>query len=211
MIDMQKNISRKTRAFVMMAVAAVSLTACASENSAERTNYLETHPIKVAREQVSITIALPEENRNLNAEDARRFKGFLRDYVQRGRTQVNVETALPGVARSVLTANGFKTEELLFIDSATVPAPNVILSFTANKALVPQCGDFSENMAFNPENMHSKNFGCATRRNLGLIVADPGDLIQSQPQSSGSAARSDITIDSYKAGTAPAAAAAAAE
>ncbi|MCK5444843.1 MAG: hypothetical protein KAI73_04420 [Rhodospirillaceae bacterium] len=198
---MQKNkISKSVRAFVLTAIAVSALSACAAPATEAPESYNETYPIKISREQVSITIALPESGVSLIAEDARRFKGFLRDYVQRGRSQVIIETALPAVAQSVLVANGFRAGELNFIDSANISAPNAILSFTANTAQVPDCGDWSESTAFNPENAPLKNFGCANRRNIGLIVSDPGDMIQSQPMSGGSAARRDAKMDLFNAG-----------
>ncbi|MCK5166100.1 MAG: hypothetical protein KAQ66_02235, partial [Rhodospirillaceae bacterium] len=187
------------RFLAVIAAVAASVSGCAeTTNTSDLGNYNETHPIQVTREQISITISLPESGSQLNSDDARRFKSFLRDYVQRGRTQVTVETVTPIEASAVLTANGFRAGELNFISDATIPAPNAILSFTANSAIVPECGDWSDSDTFNPSNLPYDNFGCASRRNMGLTVSDPGDLIQSQPVSGGSAPKSDAAIDAYR-------------
>ncbi|HEY9164501.1 MAG TPA: CpaD family pilus assembly lipoprotein, partial [Magnetovibrio sp.] len=62
------------------------------------------------------------------------------------------------------------------------------------------CGNWQENQAFNPTNNPQPDFGCSNRRNLGLTVADPGDLIDAQPMSGRGAARRDKALDSYNAG-----------
>lgn len=201
----KKSFSSSVRMVAVVGFVAAAISGCAQTNISDSGNYNETHPIQVTREQVSITITLPESGTQLSGDDARRFKTFIRDYVQRGRTQVTVETESIVDAMAVLGANGFRQGELNFISDATIPAPNAILSFTANAVIVPECGNWSDNDSFNPSNLPYNNFGCANRRNVGLSVADPGDLIQSQPVSgAGAASRSDAVIGAYKS---PAAAA----
>ncbi|MCK5547225.1 MAG: hypothetical protein KAI27_07610 [Rhodospirillaceae bacterium] len=194
-----KSFISSVRFLAVIAAVAASVSGCAETSISDTGNFNEAHPIQVTREQISITISLPESGTQLNSDDARRFKSFLRDYVGRGRTQVTVETVTPIEASAVLTANGFTAGELNFISDAAIPAPNAILSFTANAAIVPECGNWSNNDAFNPSNLPYDNFGCANRRNMGLTVSDPGDLIQSQPISGGSAPKSDAAIDAYRA------------
>ncbi len=201
-----KSLISSVRFFAVIGAVALSVSGCAETNASNTGNFNETHPIQVTREQVSITISLPESGNRLNSDDARRFKSFLRDYVQRGRTQVTVETVTPVEASAVLTANGFRAGELNFISDVTIPAPNAILSFTANSVIAPECGNWSDVDTFNPSNLPYDNFGCANRRNTGLSVADPGDLIQSQPISGGNSSRSDAAIGTYRSGTAGAAA-----
>ncbi len=42
----------------------------------------------------------------------------------------------------------------------------------------PNCPDLSKPSATNPGNFNDSNFGCATQRNLGLMLANPGDLLR---------------------------------
>ena len=44
--------------------------------------------------------------------------------------------------------------------------------------LPPNCPDLSRPSNNNTGNHNDSNFGCSTQRNLGLMVADPGDLIR---------------------------------
>ncbi|MDH5188537.1 MAG: CpaD family pilus assembly protein [Rhodospirillaceae bacterium] len=202
-----KTFVSSIRFLAVVGAVAASLAGCAETKVSETGNVNETYPIQVTREQVSITISLPENGTALNREDGRRFKMFLRDYVQRGRTHITVESVSQEHAENVLSANGIMPGEMIFISDSATPAPNAILSFTANAAIVPECGlDWSDNTSFNPSNLPYDNYGCATRRNMGLTVTDPGDLIESQPISGGSAPRSDAAIRTYSAPAAPAAA-----
>lgn len=159
------------------------------------------HPIQVAREQVSVTINLPAEGVALSPEDARRMHVFIRDFAERGRSAITVESQMAGQARQVLEAQGLRATEIVLMPDTTLTAPSAMMTFTANVAQVPTCGNWSENYAFNPTNNPTPDFGCSTRRNLGLTVADPGDLIDAQPVSGRGAARQDTVLDSYNAGT----------
>ena len=42
----------------------------------------------------------------------------------------------------------------------------------------PECPDWSKRADGDPGNQPSSNFGCATTTNLGLMVANPGDLVR---------------------------------
>lgn len=183
---------------VMSAVAGCS----ASMTSDEPTRYDPRlqNPIQVARQQVSVTIELPAEGTALSPEDSRRLRAFVRDFAERGRSAVMVESHLAERARQVLEAQGLHANEIVIMPETTVKAPTAMLTFSANVAQVPTCGNWQESMTFTPSNNPSPDFGCSNRRNLGLTVADPGDLIDSQPMSGHGAARRDTVIDSYSSG-----------
>ena len=58
----------------------------------------------------------------------------------------------------------------------------VTLSYERYTALVPTCGDWSAQMDFNPLNIDYPGFGCAQQHNLGVMVADPADLVEHAPR-----------------------------
>lgn len=158
------------------------------------------HPIQVAREQVSVTVALPEQDSALAPDDQRRLRAFIRDFVGRGRGTVMIESFLGERARDILMAQGLRANEIVIAPETTIEAPNAVMTFSANVAQVPNCGDWSKTYSFNPTNNPQPDFGCSNRRNLGLTVADPGDLIDAQPMSGHGAARRDKALDSYNSG-----------
>src|SRR5262249_46617030 len=45
----------------------------------------------------------------------------------------------------------------------------------------PHRPDRTKSASYDPLNTTSSNFGCATNTNLGLMVADPGDLVRGRP------------------------------
>lgn len=54
-------------------------------------------------------------------------------------------------------------------------------------ALPPNCPDFSRPTTSNPGNYADSNLGCSTQRNLGLMLADPGDLLRGRTLGPGDA------------------------
>jgi len=190
------NISR----IVLAGLVATTLSACANQPKPQGHNILQNHKIQVTSQQVSISIALPQTGMSLAPGDATRFNRFLRDYVQRGRTVVTVESAQPSLARDVLLGLGLRDGEIFIAPATTVKAPNALLSFTANKAVSPECGDWSSSPSFTPANKPHSNFGCSIQRNISKMVADPGDFIQAKPSGGGNASRTDADIFTHQSG-----------
>jgi len=64
----------------------------------------------------------------------------------------------------------------------------------------PDCPDWRKPSGYDPNNTQSSNFGCATEANLGLMVADPRDLVVGRtpgPAEGGVMARA---VNIYRAG-----------
>ncbi|MBL4690723.1 MAG: hypothetical protein JKY68_04575, partial [Rhodospirillales bacterium] len=78
----------------------------------------------------------------------------------------------------------------------------VTLSFSAFKVKLSECGDFTSKTTPNWTNRRHANFGCATRRNLGLMIQDPGDLKQARTMSPGDGRRAVGVISGYQSGAA---------
>lgn len=186
-------------------LVATSVVACAQQHvqttsAPQKHDYRQTHKIKVTSEQVSISITVPFEGTSLHSADAGRFKMFLRDYVQRGRTMVTVESTQPARVREILAANGLRDGEIFLTADTTIKAPNAVLSFTASKVISPECGDWSGPTVGDPDNGPHSNFGCSYQRNTGQMVSDPGDFLQAQPAGGGNASRSDASIFTHQSG-----------
>lgn len=187
--------------FALLGLVAALVSACASQPKPEGHDILQNHSIKVASEQVSIAIALPQSGLALAPGDANRFHRFLREYVSRGRTVITIESAQPSLARDLVLSQGLRDTEIYMAPSTTVQAPNAVLTFTANKAVSPECGDWSSSSVGGFDNAPHSNFGCATQRNIGQMVVDPGDFIQAKPAEGKNAARTDADIFKQEAGT----------
>jgi pilus assembly protein CpaD len=57
-------------------------------------------------------------------------------------------------------------------------AGNIRLIVGRYVVLPPNCPNLSRPSSSNPGNFNDSNFGCSTQRNLGLMLADPGDLLR---------------------------------
>ena len=64
----------------------------------------------------------------------------------------------------------------------------------------PNCPDWTKSTSYDPLNQVSSNFGCATATNLGLMVADPGDLVRGRDMGPADGAYSARMIKTYREG-----------
>jgi len=109
-------------------------------------------------------------------------------------------------AREKLLAAGLPASAIRVELAAEGAADTVTLRYTRVIALVPVCGDWSAQGAFNPNNSPSLNFGCATQHNVGMLAADPAELAGMQPASSPTdTENSHRVLDKYRTGASPAA------
>lgn len=69
-------------------------------------------------------------------------------------------------------------------------------------ALPPNCPNLSKPSATNPGNFNDSNFGCSTQRNLGLMLADPGDLLRGRTLGPADGEALSRSFRAYRAGKA---------
>ena len=196
------NLTRQFRGH-FLALAVVSLVLAACEQPKHAPDYRAAFPLVVSKETVSLPVNFSSGEGGLLGQAALDFERFVVDYHNRGRKALMIETGVGKAARS----GAEKARKMLMkagVPSADIsiarggPGGGVVLSFAAHKVKVPECGDFTSKMSQNWTNIRSSNFGCATQRNLGLMVRDPGDLQKAQPVSGADGPKSSSTIDSFR-------------
>jgi pilus assembly protein CpaD len=65
----------------------------------------------------------------------------------------------------------------------------------------PDCGDdWSQNLAANYQNTPYPDFGCASQRNLAVMVANPADLLGPRTMTPRDSDRRDVTYEKYVKG-----------
>lgn len=187
----------------------LALAACEAPRPA---SYQASHPLVVSREMVSVSIDIPGDGGGLSVRDHERFKRFLRDFIYRGRSPIVVETAALSdhnlararaeQVRAYLLSRGLRPNEISIIPGGggEIKETAAILTFAANKVEVPECGDWSADAMINPTNVPHSNYGCSIQRNVGLMMADPGDLVRAQPMGGRDAPSSDRVIPLFRAG-----------
>jgi pilus assembly protein CpaD len=63
------------------------------------------------------------------------------------------------------------------VNPGAVPADSVRVVVSRNRAVVPNCPNWSRPAAPDPENHTMSNFGCAVNSNIAAMVANPEDLL----------------------------------
>jgi len=201
------------------ALTALSLTAGCVDATPD---YRENNPIHVTAQPYNLVVAAPGAEGGLNAADLARMETFATTYIKRGEGRVIVslmaareETSARATALLVSNAlmeQGLRAEE---VDIRISPVPTVgegepqpankgvLLTFTGYVADVPECGDWSENFAMEYWNGPRDGFGCATQRNMGLMVSNPRDLIQKRTAQNRDGDRAAGVMGAYKTGQDP--------
>lgn len=82
----------------------------------------------------------------------------------------------------------------------TAPADQVALSIGRYVVVPPQCPDWRKPSEDDPSNTPSSNLGCATETDLGLMVADPRDLVVGKDLAPSDADHSDYAVQRYREG-----------
>ncbi len=200
------------RKVAVVAVAVMALAACAPQITGPNTDS-DIYPLRVKKSTVSMVVRIPTAGDKIGSTNEARIRAFVRDYRRRALSQMVVTTA-PGdnpvasraqvesVRASLVTA-GMQDGDIIVkpglaeIDRGDV----VILSFRGAVVAVPECGDWSGSSAFDPSNSLHTNYGCAYQRNFGLMLADPRDLIRSQPEGDPDPTRRTLVIDAWRTGT----------
>jgi pilus assembly protein CpaD len=64
----------------------------------------------------------------------------------------------------------------------------------------PKCPDWTKPAGADPNNRVGSNFGCANTSNLGLMLADPGDLVRGRPKGAGDGVAASRLVRQYRSG-----------
>jgi pilus assembly protein CpaD len=102
-----------------------------------------------------------------------------------------------------LTRQGYSVATLPAAPDAV--APNTLLVVVERYVVTPpDCPNWTKSSSGDHDNATTSNFGCSTVTNLGLMIADPRDLVIARQLGPASAAQAGLAIQRYMAGkTAP--------
>ena len=102
-----------------------------------------------------------------------------------------------------LSRNGYSVATLPTAPDA-VPANSLLVVVERYVVTPPDCPDWTKSPNGDHENAVTSNFGCANVTNLGLMVADPRDLVVGRDLGPADADYTSLAIQRYRAGkTAP--------
>ncbi len=185
----------------------IALLAAACQGPQRPEDYRVQHPLSVSTETISL--ALPSGEPPIG-ENAVKFARFVKDYHDRGVAPLVIKTGNGDKegsfrveqARQLLKKAGVSSGDISVAKarSGGVSGKAVVLTYTANAIKVPECGKFPQRMTPDAANRGHANFGCATQRNLGLMLSNPGDYEKGRPMTGADPARAIGNLNVYRTG-----------
>lgn len=201
----------------LAAAALLTLGACTHDAEiVERMDPLNVrHPV-VVEPQIRETRLLPDP-RGLSDDDRTQLRTLAGEFMAGGHGRISIASpdGLPNTRTSIKTLS----DAVAVMENAGVPRNKidiasypgtrssdgaVVIAYMLYTAKGPDCGDFSENVGTSPENMTTRNFGCATQNNFAAMVEDPRDLVAPRGDEPASAARRSTMLKAYREGQATA-------
>ena len=203
------------RTVVHAACAVVLTTLVACQEPQVGADYRENHPLVVGEETVSLLVPLPFARESMSAGEKARIRGFVADYLARGKGNVTVEMigtegatgdATSGEwlrwARDTLIRGGLRTAEVSVLAGTRADSQNaVLMTYAAATVQVPGCKDWSSGSTLMPHNRPHSNFGCSIQRNVGLMIENPADLEKARAMTGRDPRHTIRVIVNHQAGT----------
>lgn len=193
----------------------LGLSACArSFNGPEDAlSVAERHPIQVHPDEVTLEVVVDPGAKSLSAADAQAVQTFIGEFKMRGHSLLAI--SLPaGSANAGSSEHAAREIQRMMYDRGlsdayiegtryqASPGENapIVMRFTRYAATTNECGDWSRNTGYTPDNLAHPNFGCATQNNLAAMVEDPHDLVAPRGMTQSDAQRRATVIDLYRQG-----------
>lgn len=174
----------------------------------------QNHPIIVDRKEVVFDIAVPPGSYGLTHNQKAELRSFALRFQSEGSggilvvrapsggsNEIAAMRAMDGV-RGVIRAAGLRQGDIAFesYGSGGVPSAPIRVSYLRHVANAPVCGDWSTNLARDPQNLPYPNLGCASQANFAAMVDNPRDLIEPRGMTPRSSERRDTIWDKYVKG-----------
>jgi len=205
--------SRIFARLIPLAALAPLLGACG--NDLGEHDYRQRFPLTASKREAVATVAAPIAGQPLSLPDRASLDQLSREHQRRGAGPVVVtvgaedgesgKAAAQTLADSVLAGLGLPVGEVeTRIVGGGNPRPGVaVVTVPIWGADLPQCGEWQwePNADFGNRDM-SNNFGCATQRNLGLMIQNPADLVRPRDASGRDGNRAVDVLDKYRKGAA---------
>lgn len=178
----------------LVALAAASVAACRPHDSGPQVagwsliDPAERHPILVSESPVSMTLAVRRGSYGLSNASRGKVAHFLQKFNATDTGNSKLVISAPSGSSNEVAGMQVVAElrdmiaEAGFQSSSVHVEPNhgsahVRLSYLRVVAKGPECGEWTTNLAHQPDNLPYPNFGCATQQNFAAMVANPADLL----------------------------------
>ena len=140
--------------------------------------HYQRHPITVTKDTARIEL-VPHEA-GLTAVERNEVARFAQSALINAGQPVGLKhprsaRATAEEVASILMQEGIPPHRI--IDIVHAGRGPVVLTFARTAAVTTPCGDWSQNLSFDPANEPFPNFGCAHQQNIATVVANPNDFV----------------------------------
>lgn len=191
------------------AVAAALLAACAPQTS--QWSHVDA-PIEnqVTLVRLSHNVQFRANEERMSAPETARLAAFIRDQNVGYGDQILLvggEGALAGRRQesvaTVFARGGLRVVRDVQIEGVSTSPDEVRIVVGRHVVTPPDCPNWSKRSDDDFGNTRSSNIGCATATNLGLMVADPGDLLIGRTLGPADGGLAASRVQSYRRGVYP--------
>lgn len=189
-------------------LAALVLAGCAPRQSGPSSlEPRDVYPVNVTSQMMSYEIQGNGAGTLLPAEGIK-LDRYVDEFAAGGHGAIVIETPPAhgpggdGLAMAIAgraVERGLAASEVVVRIAPELQGP-VRLTYERYFVDLPECRGWYEDPSFNPSNSTHMNFGCATQRNLGMMVADPADLISPATGGTQDAQRAAAILQLYRVG-----------
>ncbi len=216
--------SRSLAAKLLIASSlALAMTGCKTTDDPTRVagwtliDSSQRHPILVSQEPTTHLIPIRSSAHGLTTSQRAQLVNFINRYRATDSGNSRLVVSAPsgaanevgamyavGEIRAMLLEHGFDQASISVEAYSAEGAgdPPIRVAYLRYVAEPPQCGDWSTNLANEPMNVPYPNLGCANQRNLGVMVANPADLLGPRTETARSSERRDQVWGKYVKGAA---------
>ena len=188
----------------------VALAACSIPP--DTADYRGNFPVTAKKVTFALDVQV-DKGGAISGPEIRRIRGFAREFKRRAQTPmfINTPSSMSATAddgayhlRHQLIQHGLTAGSISIRQAGSEPktAGQYFLSFNGFAVRVPRCGDWLGETGFNRIGTGKGNFGCAFQRNFGLMLADPGDLVESRPAGLRTGQEIDRIVGAFREGQA---------
>jgi len=176
-------------------------------------NPSERHPIEVSQGEALLDLSVSSRSRGLSGAQRDQLYRYLAGYQEAGTGGLIIKTPKSSaneaaakrayedvrhaMRRAGISPRGVRVEPYL---AKYDPAAPLRLSYLEVVAKGPDCPDWSENLARDPQNLPAPNTGCAMQRNFAAMIEDPQDLLFPRNEMPRPGERRDVVWGKYVKG-----------
>lgn len=139
------------------------------------------------------------ENEQFNQVAKSKITRWLKQFPLRDiRLKLNRSEHYYSELQSFLITQGLKSQQLeTFTPDIKLPTDNIFIAGIVIKRSIPRCPSWSTPNMADSSVSQTSNFGCASERNLAIMIADPRDLIRGKKLHPASSEHSINALDRY--------------